>query len=59
MTRANIEWCAEQIKRWTNEDPSMGWAEIWEALCDCLDGERVTVWDRVQIRERLAASDVY
>ena len=59
MTRANIEWCAQQIQGWMDEDPSMGWTEIWEALCDCLDGERVTVWDRIQIRERLAAKDIY
>ena len=51
MTSTNIQWSAEQVINWLDEDPSLSWGEIWEALADCLDVERVTVSDRLRIKD--------
>lgn len=50
MTQQNINWCTDNVIKWLDEDPSLSWSEIWEALADCLDGEKIDLWDRMQIK---------
>jgi hypothetical protein len=51
MTRQNVQWASEQVIKWMDEDPSLSWGEVWEALADCLDVDRVPVLDRIKIKE--------
>lgn len=50
MTKINIKWCVDNAINWLDEDPSLSWTEIWEALNDCLDGETIDLLDRMQIK---------
>lgn len=50
MTQQNINWCIDNVIKWLDEDPSLSWSEIWEALADCLDGEKIDLLDRMQIK---------
>lgn len=51
MTKQNIEWCVEQVTKWMDDEPWMSWGEVWEALADCLELERVDVLDKIKIKQ--------
>jgi hypothetical protein len=57
MNKINIQWCADQVINWTDENPSMSWGDIWDSLAECIEVKEIAKSDRIKIKQALAVMD--